>query len=59
MYVGLTVGGTHFKENKDLNAKFYGKEVTAREILTGKIQGAEACKNEVRSLWDFLTLLEK
>ncbi|CAI6098848.1 unnamed protein product [Clonostachys chloroleuca] len=59
VYVGLTVGGTHFKENKYLNAKFYGKEVTAREILTGKIQGAEACKNEVRSLWDFLTLLEK
>ncbi|CAH0004504.1 unnamed protein product [Clonostachys byssicola] len=59
MYVGLTFGGTHFKENKDLNAKFYGKEVTAQEILTGNIQVPEARKNEVRSLLDFLTLLEK
>ncbi|CAH0018903.1 unnamed protein product [Clonostachys rhizophaga] len=59
LYFGWTVGATHFKENKDLNAKFYGKELTAREILTGKIQVPEACKNEVRSLWDFLNLLEK
>ncbi|CAH0047627.1 unnamed protein product [Clonostachys solani] len=58
-YFGVTFGGTLFEENKELNAKFYGKEISAREILTGKIQVSEACKNEVRSLWDFLTSLEK
>jgi lipid-binding SYLF domain-containing protein len=59
VYFGWTVGATHFKENKDLNAKFYGKEVAAREVLRGEIQVPEAGMNEVRSLWDFLTLLEK
>ncbi|VUC30482.1 unnamed protein product [Clonostachys rosea] len=57
-YVGVTFGGTHFEENKDVNAKFYGQEVTAREILTGKIDVPETCKNNVRGLWDFLLLLE-
>ncbi|KAF4447961.1 hypothetical protein F53441_8552 [Fusarium austroafricanum] len=39
VYGGLTVDGTSIKEKKDVNAEFYGAEVTSTQILEGKVNG--------------------
>ncbi|RFN47641.1 hypothetical protein FIE12Z_8098 [Fusarium flagelliforme] len=38
VYGGLTVDGTVIKEKKDVNAGFYGREVSSEEILEGQVQ---------------------
>ena len=38
VYGGLTVDGTVIKEKKDVNAGFYGREVSSGEILEGVVQ---------------------
>ncbi|CAG7557834.1 unnamed protein product [Fusarium equiseti] len=38
IYGGLTVDGTVIKEKKDVNAGFYGREVSSGEILEGHVE---------------------
>ncbi|RGP79403.1 hypothetical protein FLONG3_2458 [Fusarium longipes] len=38
IYGGLTVDGTVIKEKKDVNAEFYGSEVSSAQILDGHVQ---------------------
>lgn len=38
VYGGLTVDGTVIKEKKDVNAEFYGREVSSDQILDGQIE---------------------
>lgn len=38
LYGGVTVDGTLIKEKKAMNAEYYGSEVTAAQVLRGKLQ---------------------
>ncbi|WXC66033.1 hypothetical protein SNK03_011818 [Fusarium graminearum] len=38
VYGGLTVDGTVIKEKRDVNAEFYGREVSSDQILDGQIE---------------------
>ncbi|OBS21611.1 hypothetical protein FPOA_07947 [Fusarium poae] len=38
VYGGLTVDGTVIKEKKDVNAEFYGREVSSAQILDGQVE---------------------
>jgi lipid-binding SYLF domain-containing protein len=37
LYGGLTVDGTVIKEKRDVNAEFYGSEVSSAQILDGQV----------------------
>lgn len=39
IYGGLTVDGTVIKEKRDVNAEFYGAEVSSAQILEGNVNG--------------------
>ncbi|KAJ4256896.1 hypothetical protein NW762_008992 [Fusarium torreyae] len=39
VYGGLTVDGTVIKEKRDVNAEFYGSEVSSAQILEGQVSG--------------------
>ncbi len=43
-FFGVSLEGTVIVEGRDANAKFYGKPVTAAELLTGKIPRPDSAK---------------
>lgn len=61
LYGGLTVDGTVIKEKPEANAEFYGSEVTAAQILQGKIEvqdGATKWPAGAEQLTEVLKLAE-
>ncbi|KAK0111114.1 hypothetical protein ONS95_001491 [Cadophora gregata] len=61
LYGGLSVDGTAIKERKDANAEFYGKNVTAAQILQGAVDpraGANAWPAGANQLMEVLKLAE-
>ncbi|KAH7333187.1 hypothetical protein BKA65DRAFT_538896 [Rhexocercosporidium sp. MPI-PUGE-AT-0058] len=42
LYGGLTVDGTVIKERADANAEFYGKKISAAQILRGQVEAGVA-----------------
>ncbi|KAH7381927.1 hypothetical protein BKA64DRAFT_607512 [Cadophora sp. MPI-SDFR-AT-0126] len=61
LYGGLSVDGTVIKERKDANAEFYGKKVTAAQILNGAVDtrtGADVWPAGASRLMEVLKLAE-
>ncbi len=44
LFAGVSLEGTILIERKDANAQFYGKPVTAKELLSGKISPPSSAK---------------
>jgi hypothetical protein len=40
-FAGISVEGSVLIERKDINCKFYGRDITAKEILTGVVEAPE------------------
>ncbi|KAI1057248.1 hypothetical protein LB507_001476 [Fusarium sp. FIESC RH6] len=56
VYGGLTVDGTVIKEKKDVNAGFYGRDVSSGEILEGVVQAG--CDVRVHELFELVKIAE-
>jgi SH3 domain-containing YSC84-like protein 1 len=44
LFAGVSIEGSVILERKDANAEFYGRKVSAKEILTGKVQPPAECE---------------
>ncbi|KAH9203543.1 hypothetical protein DL95DRAFT_529607 [Leptodontidium sp. 2 PMI_412] len=61
LYGGLTVDGTVIKERAGTNAEFYGKKVTAAQVLRGEVEtriGANGWPAGAKQLIEVLKLVE-
>jgi len=52
LFAGISLEGTVFLERSDANEQFYGRKVTAKELLSGKVEPPKAAK----PLYDIIKL---
>jgi lipid-binding SYLF domain-containing protein len=50
LFAGVSLEGTGISTRDDANAAYYGKPVTAGEILSGKVQPPAGTKNLISAL---------